>query len=93
MHQRKILAEKWQIYRARERLWETKKKMEEGKGKRHAPTETTKAMRHISEFVSVMFTSVISQSCSHSEGAKQKGKVFQQLERQNNLETKKGQFT
>lgn len=63
-----------------------KKKTEEGKGKRHAPTETTKAVRHISEFVSVMFTSVISQSCSHSEGAKQKGKVFQQLERQNNFE-------
>lgn len=67
-------------------MGDQKKKMEEGKGTRHAPTETTKAMRHISEFVSVMFTSVVSQSCSHSEGAKQKGKVFQQLERQNNLE-------
>lgn len=34
-----ILVVKWHINGAREGLWETKKM--EGKGKRHAPTETT----------------------------------------------------
>lgn len=42
--------------------------MEEGKGKRHGDGE---GMSHLSEFTSVMFTSVISQVCSHTEGAKQ----------------------
>lgn len=32
-HQRKILAEKWQINRARERLWETKKKWKRVRGR------------------------------------------------------------
>lgn len=38
-----------------------------------------KGMNHLSEVTSVMFMSVISQISSHTEGAKQDWKVFQQL--------------
>ncbi len=62
-HQREILVETWQINGAREGLWETKKKMEEeGKGKRHAPTETSWGWKGNESLIRVIHVYVSDQS-------------------------------